>query len=66
MHNIPDMIGMKMPAAAKLFEAAGVSYDTEILKPVKPAAEPGTLRIIRQVRTGENSVRLSLCEVYEP
>lgn len=66
MHNIPDVIGMKMPAAAKLFEAAGVSYDTEILRPVKPAAEAGELRVIRQTVTGESSVRLSLCEVYEP
>ena len=65
MNNIPDVCGMKMPAAANALDAAGVSYSTEILRPARGSVENGMPRVVRQVALPDGTVRLSICDVPE-
>ena len=66
--NVPDVLGMKMPAAVSLLEAAGISYHTVILKPVVKFPEEDTdapMRVIRQSDGKNGSITLYLCAVSE-
>lgn len=68
MKNIPDVLGMNIPAAAKILDAAGISHTEEILKPVKrgdDASSDAQMRVIRQINCDDGSVKLSVCAVAE-
>lgn len=64
MNIIPDVLGMKMPAAAKLLDAAGISYIEKKLKPLKDESVSGhPLRVIRQNNLSEKTTELFVCSV---
>ena len=72
MHNdlvkkTPDVLGMKMPAAVSLLDAAGISYHKEILRPVKKQEEPedpaAPYRVVRQKSCPDGSVILFVCRI---
>ncbi len=65
MVKIPDVLGMKMPAAASLLDAAGVSYTTEFLSPLRKPVENGVARVIRQKELSDGTLLLSVCDVQE-
>ena len=65
MVKIPDVLGMKMPAAASLLEAAGVSYTTEFLRPLRRPVENGVPRVVKQIEKPDGTVHLSVCDVQE-
>lgn len=62
----PDVLGMKMPAAIRILDAAGISYHKEILEPLKKQEACGSaspFRVVRQQVREDGSVVLSLCRV---
>ena len=69
VRSIPDVTGMKMPAAAELLDAAGVSYTAEVIKPhavrIKENEKEGVMRVVRQRYTPEDTLILSVCSIYE-
>ncbi len=70
MHEIPDVVGLKMPAAAGILGAAGVSYIVEELRPhgirIKENEEQeGEMRVVRQKETTDHTLILSVCRIYE-
>ena len=65
MIKIPDVLGMKMPAAASLLDAAGVSYTTEFLRPLRRPVENGVQRVVQQKEMPDGTVQLSVCDVQE-
>lgn len=68
MNNIPDVLGMNIPAAAKILDAAGISHTEEILKPVKRGSEDlgnAQMRVIRQINGEDGIVKLSVCAVSD-
>ena len=55
MNKKPDVLGMKMPAAVEILDAAGISHNEQISAPVKmgrhagdASGDNGPLRVIRQ------------------
>ena len=64
--DIPDVLGMKLPAAVSLLKAAGLSYTENILRPVgKFAKTEGTPRVVRQRNGEDGTVFLDVCNVEE-
>ena len=69
MNKKPDVLGMKMPAAVEILDAAGISHNEQISAPVKMgrhAGDNGPLRVIRQKYDQDGSVTLTLCRVPDP
>lgn len=71
MRTIPDVVGLKMPAAAEILGAAGVSYTVEELRPhavrtreIQKETE-SEMRVVRQKYTTEDTLILSVCSIYE-
>lgn len=65
MVKIPDVLGMKMPAAASLLDAAGVSYTTEFLRPLRRPVENGVARVVKQKENPDGTLVLTICDVQE-
>ena len=70
MHNmriLSDVTGLKMPAAAEILGAAGVSYRIEELRPhaVRRSEKEGEMRVVRQRETADHTLILSICSIYE-
>ena len=69
MGIIPDVVGLKMPAAAEILGAAGVSYTVEELRPhaVRKTEneKEGEMRVVRQQETTGHTLILSVCSIYE-
>lgn len=73
MNKKPDVLGMKMPAAVEILDAAGISHNEQISAPVKmgrhagyASDDNGPLRVIRQKYDQDGSVTLTLCRVPDP
>ena len=81
MHNmriLPDVAGLKMPAAdgkmrmtdvAEILGAAGVSYRIEELRPHAvrrtESEKEGEMRVVRQRETADHTLILSICSISE-
>ena len=64
--DIPDVLGMKLPAAVSLLKAAGLSYKENLIKPVGRFAKTGGVpRVVRQRRFEDGDVLLDICNVEE-
>ncbi len=69
--KIPDIVGLKLSAAAEILGAAGVSFETEELRPQgvrkreNEQEKAGVMRVVRQRLTPENTLILSVCNIYE-
>ena len=61
--------GLKMPAAAEILGAAGVSYRIEELRPHAvrrtESEKEGEMRVVRQRETADHTLILSICSIYE-
>lgn len=73
MNKKPDVLGMKMPAAVEILDAAGISHNEQISAPVKMGrhaddASGGDwpLRVIRQKYDQDGNVTLTLCRIPDP
>lgn len=72
MNKRPDVLGMKMPAAVEILDAAGISHNEEILRPVKmgrnsaETAEEIIMRVVRQRWNENGDVTLTICGVTDP
>lgn len=60
-----DVIGLKLPAAARILDAAGLSYTTEYIGPLRGNVEQGIPRVIRQMEADGGKLLLTVCEVQE-
>lgn len=69
MHEIPDVVGLKMSAAAAILGAAGTSYTVEELRPhgirITENGKEGEMRVVRQKETTDHTLILSVCRIYE-
>lgn len=74
MNNPPDVIGMKIPAAVEILDAAGISHNELIIRPLKAgrpndadeqAMEKWPLRVIRQTCDDNGNVMLTLCRIAD-
>ena len=69
MRILPDVAGLKMPAAAEILGAAGVSYRIEELRPHAvrrtESEKEGEMRVVRQRETADHTLILSICSIYE-
>ena len=67
--EMPDAAGLKMPAAAEILGAAGVSYRIEELRPHAvrrtESEKEGEMRVVRQRETADHTLILSICSIYE-
>ncbi len=79
MQKIPDILGMKMPAAARVLAAAGICYHTElteyVLPPRRKEAEADKRsempfevaeRVVRCTLNEDGSLQLKVCKIKEP
>jgi hypothetical protein len=72
MNKKPDVLGMNMPAAVKVLDAAGISYTETILNTPKKIMEPyektdiQLMRVIRQINNEDGTVHLDICMVPDP
>ena len=72
MNKRPDVLGMKMPAAVEILDAAGISHNEEISAPAPmgrnadDASGDWPLRVIRQKNNEDGTVTLTLCRVPDP
>lgn len=80
MQNIPDIFGMKMSAATRMLDAAGICCNIEIIKPVfpsrhndrKPVSEScmqklePVERVVRVKRKDDGTLVLTVCSIDEP
>ena len=72
MNKRPDVLGMKMPAAVEILDAAGISHNEEISAPARmgrnadDASGDWPLRVIRQKNNEDGTVMLTLCRVPDP
>ncbi len=72
MNKRPDVLGMKIPAAVEILDAAGISHNEEISTPVKlgrhgdDAACERPMRVIRQKWNEDGTATLTVCEVPDP
>ncbi len=72
MNKRPDVLGMKMPAAVEILDAAGISHNEEISAPVKmgrhgdDAVCERPMRVIRQKWNEDGTATLTVCEVPDP
>ncbi|MGP1441171.1 MAG: hypothetical protein ACTTJ2_00895 [Anaerovoracaceae bacterium] len=79
MKNIPDISGMKMSAAARILDAAGICYNTEITEPALPEAHRKkmmtealerrlypTERVVRVRVKDDGTLMLTVCIINEP
>ncbi len=73
MNKRPDVLGMKMPAAVEILDAAGISHNEEISAPVKlgrhaddASCGDRPLRVIRQKWNEDGTATLTVCEVPDP
>ena len=73
MNKKPDVLGMKMPAAVEILDAAGISHNEQISAPAKmgrhaddASGDDWPLRVIRQRFDLDGNVTLTLCRVPDP
>ena len=74
MNKKTDVIGMKVPAAVEILDAAGISHNEEFLKSVQAIKNIQDVscgwpqRVIRQIYNEDGSVTLTICGVkdFEP
>ena len=66
MNKKPDVLGMKMPAAVEILDAAGISHNEQISHAGDASDDNGPLRVIRQKYDQDGSVTLTLCRVPDP